>query len=205
MNTFFTSDLHYNHINILEYCKRPFKSLDEMNDHITNIWNNTVFNNDKIIVIGDFAMGQKILHKGFVQKLNGYKILVSGNHDLSFIDHKKYKEGIIKLLDQGWNEVYSHTLNYVLSNGQQVLLSHLPPITTDNIDMRYVKYKPESNGQLILHGHLHGRYIKKDKNIDVGWDAHNGKILNEKDVINIINDEREYIPSHLSEFFKNSQ
>ncbi len=29
---FFTSDTHFNHTNIIQYCQRPFKSTDEMNE-----------------------------------------------------------------------------------------------------------------------------------------------------------------------------
>lgn len=32
---FFTSDTHFNHTNILQYCNRPFKTADQMNETIS--------------------------------------------------------------------------------------------------------------------------------------------------------------------------
>ena len=39
---FFTSDTHFNHTNILQYCNRPFKTVDQMNETIITNWNNVV-------------------------------------------------------------------------------------------------------------------------------------------------------------------
>jgi len=39
---FFTSDTHFNHANIINYCQRPFKNTDEMNDVIITNWNNII-------------------------------------------------------------------------------------------------------------------------------------------------------------------
>jgi calcineurin-like phosphoesterase family protein len=90
-----------------------------------------------------------------------------------------------------------------LKDGTHVRLSHLPYVHNIEYDTRYSDYKPHDNGEILLHGHLHGRYIKNGRQIDVSWDAHNEKILSEDDVIAIINDPREFIPSHLTEFYAN--
>lgn len=34
-NTFFTADTHFNHANIIQYCRRPYSSITEMNE----VWN----------------------------------------------------------------------------------------------------------------------------------------------------------------------
>ena len=39
---FFTSDTHFNHMNIISYCQRPFRDIHEMNETIIVNWNNAV-------------------------------------------------------------------------------------------------------------------------------------------------------------------
>ena len=39
---FFTSDTHFDHFNIIEYCDRPFTNVKAMNEHIITNWNKTV-------------------------------------------------------------------------------------------------------------------------------------------------------------------
>ena len=54
---FFTSDTHFNHTNILQYCNRPFKTVDQMNETIIPNWNKMVGPYDVIFHIGDFCLG----------------------------------------------------------------------------------------------------------------------------------------------------
>ena len=39
VNTFFSSDHHFNHKNILHLCNRPFESIEEMNEVCIERWN----------------------------------------------------------------------------------------------------------------------------------------------------------------------
>ena len=75
------SDTHFNHKNIIEYCNRPFKTVEEMNEVLIKNWNDVVSQEDTIICLGDFVLGTKenIIEIG--TKLNGHKILILGNHD----------------------------------------------------------------------------------------------------------------------------
>ena len=54
---FFTSDTHFNHTNILQYCNRPFKIVDQMNETIITNWNNVVEPDDIVFHLGDFCLG----------------------------------------------------------------------------------------------------------------------------------------------------
>ena len=38
MTTFFTSDHHFGHANIIEYCRRPFASAEEMDAEMEARW-----------------------------------------------------------------------------------------------------------------------------------------------------------------------
>ena len=53
--TFFTSDQHFGHRNIIDYCHRPFGDVGEMDEIIIAGWNETVGLEDEVWVLGDFA------------------------------------------------------------------------------------------------------------------------------------------------------
>ena len=55
--TFVTSDLHFDHTNIIKYCKRPFFNTEEMNKTLLDNWNNTVGKKDKVYFLGDMSFG----------------------------------------------------------------------------------------------------------------------------------------------------
>jgi calcineurin-like phosphoesterase family protein len=48
MKFFFTADTHFNHDNIIEYCNRPFKNAEEMNDTLIINWNSVVGEHDTV-------------------------------------------------------------------------------------------------------------------------------------------------------------
>jgi calcineurin-like phosphoesterase family protein len=76
------SDTHFNHKNILKYNRNYFKSVDEMNEIIIQKWNEKISKNDKVIHLGDFALGddyEKI--ENIIKRLNGNITLILGNHD----------------------------------------------------------------------------------------------------------------------------
>ena len=75
------SDTHFNHKNIIEYCNRPFKSVEEMNDTLIKNWNDVVSNDDTVFFLGDFCLGPREEIIKIASQLNGHKILVMGNHD----------------------------------------------------------------------------------------------------------------------------
>ena len=112
-NTFFTSDTHFYHDNILKYCNRPFSSVDEMNEKLIKNWNSVVGKNDIVWHLGDFCFGRKENVSEILSKLNGKINLVMGNHD-----HHKVKF----YYDVGFNRVYDRQ---VLINGFYIL-SHTP-------------------------------------------------------------------------------
>lgn len=40
--TFFTSDTHFNHANIIRFCNRPFNDVEQMNETLIANWNRVV-------------------------------------------------------------------------------------------------------------------------------------------------------------------
>ena len=57
--TFFIADTHFNHEQIINICKRPFKSVEEMNNSLIERWNDTVRDCDRVWVLGDFFCFRK--------------------------------------------------------------------------------------------------------------------------------------------------
>jgi calcineurin-like phosphoesterase family protein len=50
----FTSDTHFGHNNILKFCKRPWNTVEEMDEALINNWNAVVGTNDIVFHLGDF-------------------------------------------------------------------------------------------------------------------------------------------------------
>lgn len=103
MKYYFTSDYHLNHPKIIEYSKRPFRNIEEMNETIINNHNAIVTKNDIVFHIGDFCFGDKKETREFINKLNGTIIFIRGNHD-----HKTNVNAIIEYLviNHGGNNMF---------------------------------------------------------------------------------------------------
>jgi calcineurin-like phosphoesterase family protein len=105
MRLWFTSDYHLGHKLILDYCNRPFKTLDEMNKQIIKRHNERVNPEDTVFHIGDFCFksandrgnGQNIKYDYWLSQLNGNIILLQGNHDLHNSVKTKIQSIIIKI------------------------------------------------------------------------------------------------------------
>ena len=81
--TWIWSDLHLHHKNIIRYCKRPFETVEAMNDALLAAWRETVGQADTIICGGDIALAgalrpERLTH---LRAMPGRKLLVRGNHD----------------------------------------------------------------------------------------------------------------------------
>lgn len=167
--TWFTSDLHLGHANIIEYCDRPYHSVNEMNADLVNRWNQRVADGDVVYVIGDFAMGQLDESLKLVEQMNGVKILIPGNHDKMFRRHgTAYADAVKRYLDAGFSEVHYES---TMDMGPWTA-SHFPfRGDGEEYDSRYLEYRPPDEGQLLIHGHVHGKWRKLGRMVDVGVDA----------------------------------
>lgn len=79
---FVISDTHFDHRNIIDYCDRPFDSIEEMNDALVSNWNDVVGTNDEVIFLGDLTIKDDFAtFVNWVEKLNGTIEFVRGDHD----------------------------------------------------------------------------------------------------------------------------
>ncbi len=82
MKRWIISDTHFNHKNIIQYCGRPFNSIEDMNEGLICNWNNKVAHDDLVYHLGDFSLtSNKEFVTEIVKRLNGQIILIMGNHD----------------------------------------------------------------------------------------------------------------------------
>jgi len=84
MDNWFTSDLHFGHANIIEYCKRPFANVEEMDETLFKNLLETVPAGDTLWVLGDVAMKNKAFAETVAKRLAQmpFKIkIIAGNHD----------------------------------------------------------------------------------------------------------------------------
>lgn len=152
-NIFMTSDCHYGHKNIIRFCNRPFKDVVEMRESLIKNWNDRVTYQDSVYVLGDFSFEKNDEDtSNILNRLNGQKFLVLGNHD----NHLKSKS----LSKFSWVKNY-----YELRDGDNKLVLFHFPISVWN---------KGHHGSYHLHGHVHGSHNDcKIRRYDVGVDVVN--------------------------------
>ena len=83
--TYFTSDQHFGHFNIIRLSRRPFKTVEEMDETMVKRWNAKVRDDDTVYVLGDLFFRAATVEP-ILKRLKGHKHLMLGNHDPSWTD-----------------------------------------------------------------------------------------------------------------------
>ena len=133
-NVFFTSDTHFYHTNIIEFCKRPFMDIEDMNETLIANWNKAVGTDDIVFHLGDFCLGVSGKWNRLLDKLNGKIYLILGNHDLRNF-RKSYA---------GRFESVAMQMNIEVGN-QKICLNHYP----------FLCYEVSYDYTWQLFGHVH--------------------------------------------------
>lgn len=164
--TFFTSDPHYWHTNIIRMCDRPFASVEEMNAALIENWNAVVSDSDTVFVLGDFGFCGATRLGPILDQLRGKKILIKGNHDW------KYKDD--RWLGFGFHGVFSsYTIEGANVPSGIIKLSHFPYVGGGDhgeYKERYVEHRLHDEGAWLLHGHVHTAWKQRGRMINVGVD-----------------------------------
>ena len=146
--TWFTSDTHFGHANILRFCARPFESVEAIDAAMIANWNATVRPDDVIWHLGDFAFRNARSPDDYLRRLNGRKHLVHGNHDTAATRSST-----------GW--VSSQPFAEVSIEGFRLVFLHY--------GMRV--WPGDRRGALHLYGHSHGNLPGDRQSLDVGVDV----------------------------------
>jgi calcineurin-like phosphoesterase family protein len=175
---FLTSDQHFGHLNIIKYCNRPFKSVEEMNEAIITAHNKVVKPRDIVYHLGDFSMSFKDVEP-VLSRLSGTKILIMGNHDsCSPLFRHRGRVTITDYVNAGFRDVYNELLIDDVDTGIKLRLHHLPyeADIPGNTDRRYLSSRPRDDGVILLHGHVHNswRISSNRRMFNVGVDTSPG-------------------------------
>lgn len=143
-SVFLVSDTHFGHTGVCRFTRndgvtklRPWDDADEMDEAMVKAWNERVKPTDKVYHLGDVVIARKALK--IMERLNGDKVLIRGNHDI-------YK-------DEDYSKYFRSIRAYHVMNG--MILSHIP-------------LHSESMGRfgVNIHGHLHANRVKKARGVD---------------------------------------
>ena len=112
---YFTSDTHFYHSNIIDFCKRPFKNVEDMNEALIENWNRVVSQDDIVFHLGDFCLRGSHEWTKILNRLNGKIYLILGNHDL-------------KNIRQGYTSRFELTSMqmHIEVDKQKIYLNHCP-------------------------------------------------------------------------------
>ncbi len=141
-NTFFISDTHFGHKNIITFKRgdntplRDFASVEAMDEHMVENWNSVVKPKDTIYHLGDVVINRKALP--ILERLNGRKVLIKGNHD------------IFKLRD--YSSYFEDIRAYKVMTKEGIICSHIP-----------IHHDSLSRWKINLHGHLHSNVVTRDE------------------------------------------
>jgi len=152
MTTFFTSVSVFAHKKIIELTKRPFETVEQMNNAIIERWNSVVSPQDTVYHLGDFTLGGLTIFYKYFYQLNGNMKIVPGNHDRKWL--KDYNgDGEFEILPP----------LYLFNHGDiNIVLCHYPLLEWQGI------YR----GWTHLYGHVHGSIKGVGLSLDVGVDCH---------------------------------
>jgi calcineurin-like phosphoesterase family protein len=135
----FISDLHIGHENVLRFDQRPFENMFQMENVIIDNWNKNVKKHDRTYILGDTIWSPKFKDwKEFLDKLNGQKVLIVGNHDAKDQTLAKLKKENV-ILDYKYMDV-------ITVGNKKVILSHSP---------QPFYFKQYSPNVVHLYGHVH--------------------------------------------------
>ena len=138
---FLVSDTHFGHAGVCRFLRddgtklRPWDNPDEMDEEMIKRWNETVRPNDKVYHLGDVVINRKALKT--LDRLNGDKVLIKGNHDIFRLEE--------------YTKYFRDIRGYHVMNG--MILSHIP-----------VHEASLGRFGTNIHGHLHyNRVLTQDK------------------------------------------
>jgi calcineurin-like phosphoesterase family protein len=151
----FTSDLHQGHPKIVDICNRPVyieyageKDIKNNRDYkyllskahdewlVKEIFNKWVQKKDTVFILGDLSLDKRAEAERFIDRLNGNKFLILGNHDNNIDTSTRFSQ-ITGIKD------------FKFKRGQvqiEIALAHYP----------MASWNKKPHGAWHLYGHVHG-------------------------------------------------
>ena len=135
---FYTSDLHFDHSNMLNYEHRPWENVEKMNNVLLFRINASLGVNDELYILGDFTLRNT---RSVVEKFRDGIIcrhvhLVTGNHD--YFAKREWAKELFETI-QPYKEIYDE--------GRKLILCHYPILYWNGMD----------KGSIHMYGHIQSR------------------------------------------------
>jgi calcineurin-like phosphoesterase family protein len=141
-----------------------------MNEVLIRNWNEVVKPEDTTYHLGDVAFCGIAKLAAILEQLNGYKILIKGNHD-----HRR-----AKMIRAGFNEAINPRYDPIEYRGWR--LTHQP--FYDSLDIP------------TLCGHVHQRWTRVENTVNVGVDVWNWRPITFEEAINAKHTENPTVDGH---------
>ena len=151
---YFTADTHFGHKGVIDYCNRPFDSVEQMDEALISNWNEKVEKSDTIYILGDMFFGTKEHAIKILNRLKGQKFLIYGNHD------SRLRSGAFEKFFQWRGDIKE-----MKHEGTRFVLCHFAMRT----------WHKQHKGAIQLYGHSHGKLSEDIDSLqcDVGVDNTN--------------------------------
>jgi len=162
---YFTADQHFGHANIVRLAKRPFESVEDMDEAMIAAWNGVVAPGDYVYQLGDFTLGGPDQAQSMFARLNGVIRVVPGGHDARWTRQAR-RDALVSALGDPVSILEPLvSLNTTppdrLGGRQVVVLCHYAMRVWDR----------SHYGAWHLYGHSHGSLPGLGRSMDVGVDA----------------------------------
>ena len=150
----FTADFHQGHRPMAESLWDGIDRPTNMENHdqwLLDIVNARVGKKDKLYILGDVSLRPRKEVEKFLNKMNGNKVLIFGNHDRNLKNSTVIGEKtLMKEFKYKRHGISIH-----------IVLCHYP----------MVSWNRSVHGSWHLYGHVHGRYVHDRLAFDVGLDS----------------------------------
>lgn len=158
----FLSDTHFGHAKIIEYSRRPFASVEEMDAELIRRYQSCVQPHHVVMFVGDVFLCTRERAAEIMKQLPGHKYVVLGNHDWT-------ASSMIKVGFE-WAGKESTTR---FPRGRWARVRHRPIVDCEN-------WMP------VIHGHTHSLNRRDREMIHVGVDAWNYYPVARQDVEDLL-------------------
>jgi calcineurin-like phosphoesterase family protein len=160
LTTYYTSDTHFGHTNIITYCDRPFTSAPHMDAALIAPWRDLLAPGTRLIHAGDFAFklpDGHFLHTEGLPTVTD-NLLVMGNHD-------RHADGGAP------RRMYGHYFGTLVGRARDWRTNHT--VIADAAGRRryriLVSHQPQRDLQgcdLNLYGHVHNNLLRSDERLE---------------------------------------
>ncbi len=133
---YYVADTHLGDQRVFDKCAKPFVDLAEYKEEIVKRWNAKVQPEDTVYVLGDIA-GDSIDDIETFRKLNGFKHLIVGNHDIPLLSAIKDSGAFVSI----------DFIRVIEDNERKVCICHYPL-------MDWMEF---NRGGYHVYGHVHNK------------------------------------------------